>query len=126
VAVEDPLAAGNAALEAGRWDEARGALAAFERLGAAAHADAAAALLRSLGVTGRTGPKHVGLLTKREQEVLQLIGLGLSNPEIARCLVISRKTVAHHVSSVLAKLDLRNRAEAVAYVTRTFGGPVPK
>jgi DNA-binding CsgD family transcriptional regulator len=105
-------------------DEAQRALAVFDRLGAAADADAAAALLRSLGATGRTGPKHVGLLTKREQEVLRLIGLGLSNPEIARRLVISRKTAAHHVSSVLAKLDLRNRAEAVAYATRTFVGPV--
>jgi ATP/maltotriose-dependent transcriptional regulator MalT len=105
--------------------DARIALAAFEQLGAAADADAAAALLRSLGATGRTGPKHVGLLTKREQEVLRLIGLGLSNPEIARRLVISRKTAAHHVSSVLTKLDLRNRAEAVAYTTRTFGGPGP-
>jgi ATP/maltotriose-dependent transcriptional regulator MalT len=106
--------------------EARKALAAFEGLGAAADADAAAALLRSLGVAARTGPKHVGVLTKREGEVLGLVGLGLSNPEIARRLVISRKTAAHHVSSVLAKLGLRNRAEAVAYATRTLPEPTPR
>jgi DNA-binding CsgD family transcriptional regulator len=100
--------------------EARGALVAFEQLGAATDADAAAGLLRSLGAAGRTGPRHVGVLTRRQQEVLRLVGLGLSNPEIARRLVISRKTAAHHVSSVLAKLCLRNRAEAVAYATRTF------
>jgi DNA-binding CsgD family transcriptional regulator len=101
------------------------ALATFERLGAAGQADRAAALLRSLGVRARTGPKGVGLLTRREQEVLELLGQGLSNPEIAERLYVSRKTAAHHVSSVLAKLQLRNRAEAAALVARTSPGPVP-
>jgi DNA-binding CsgD family transcriptional regulator len=98
--------------------EARGALRAFERLGASGDADAAEALLRSLGAPGRTGPKQVGVLTRREQEVLRLVGLGLSNPEIAQRLFISRKTAAHHVSNVLAKLGVRNRAGAVAYAAR--------
>jgi DNA-binding NarL/FixJ family response regulator len=101
--------------------EARIALTTFEQLGAAADADAAAALLRSLGAPGRTGPRLLGALTKREQEVLGLVGLGLSNPEIAQRLFISRKTAAHHVSNLLAKLGLRNRAEAVAFVARTAG-----
>ncbi|MGH2721376.1 MAG: LuxR C-terminal-related transcriptional regulator [Actinomycetota bacterium] len=99
--------------------EARSALATFEELGAAADADAAASLLRSLGATGRTRPGHGGVLTRREQEVLQLLGLGLSNPEIAQRLFISRKTAAHHVSNVLAKLGMRNRAEAAAYASRS-------
>jgi DNA-binding CsgD family transcriptional regulator len=98
--------------------EARNALAAFERLGAAGDADAADALLRSLGATGRVGPRRTGTLTRREQEVLRLVGLGLSNPEIAQRLFISRKTAAHHVSNVLAKLGVRNRAGAIAYATR--------
>jgi DNA-binding CsgD family transcriptional regulator/tetratricopeptide (TPR) repeat protein len=98
--------------------EARNALAAFERLGAAGDADAADALLRSLGATGRVGPKRAGTLTRREQEVLRLVGLGLSNPEIAQRLFISRKTAAHHVSNVLAKLGVRNRAGAIAHATR--------
>jgi DNA-binding NarL/FixJ family response regulator len=98
--------------------EATNALAAFQELGAKADADAADALLRSLGAPGRTGPKRVGVLTRREQEVLRLVGLGLSNPEIAQRLFISRKTAAHHVSNVLAKLGVRNRAGAIAYATR--------
>lgn len=98
--------------------EAKAALESFERLDAARHADAAAAVLRSLGVPVRTGPKGTGALTRREAEVLQLIGAGLSNPEIADRLYITRKTVEHHVGTVLSKLGLRNRAEAAAYITR--------
>jgi DNA-binding NarL/FixJ family response regulator len=98
--------------------EAKAALEEFERLQAARHADAAGALLRSLGAPVRTGPKGTGALTRRETEVLQLVGAGLSNPEIAERLYISRKTVETHVGNLLAKLGLRNRAEAAAYATR--------
>jgi len=94
--------------------EAEAALAAFERIGATTDADAAAALLRSLGVAPRSTRRGAGELTDRERQVLHLVGLGLSNPEIAARLHISRKTAAHHVSSVLSKLGVRNRTEAVA------------
>lgn len=94
--------------------EARSALVTLEALGAGRDADAAAALLRDLGVkAARSGPKGRGVLTKREAEVLGLIAEGLSNPEIAERLYISRKTVEHHVASILPKLGARNRAEAV-------------
>jgi DNA-binding CsgD family transcriptional regulator len=102
-------------------DHARRALAGFERLGATVDADRVSAFLRSLGVTPRTGARGVGLLTAREQDVLRLLGAGLSNPEIADRLFMSRKTASHHVSSILAKLNLRNRAEAAAYAVREFG-----
>lgn len=98
--------------------EAAAALEEFERLPAARDADAAGALLRSLGAPIRTGPKRIGTLTRREAEILELIRVGLSNKEIGERLYISRKTVEHHVGSVLAKLGLRNRAEAAAYATR--------
>ena len=98
--------------------EAKAALGEFELREAARDADAAAALLRSLGAAGRSGPKRRAQLTKREAEVLELLGRGLSNAEIAERLVISPKTAEHHVGSVFSKLGLRNRAEAAAYVTR--------
>ncbi|MEQ7004811.1 LuxR C-terminal-related transcriptional regulator [Actinopolymorpha sp. B17G11] len=97
---------------------AKAALDDFERLKAARHADAAGALLRSLGAPVRTGPKGFGTLTRRESEVLHLLGAGLSNAEIGDRLFITRKTVEHHVGNLLAKLGLRNRAEAAAHVTR--------
>jgi DNA-binding CsgD family transcriptional regulator len=99
--------------------EARAALEAFDRLEAARHADAAAAVLRSLGVRTATARKGDGVLTRREAEVLECLGHGLSNPEISERLFISRKTVEHHVGNILAKLGLRSRAEAAAYTTRT-------
>jgi DNA-binding NarL/FixJ family response regulator len=95
--------------------QARRALAAFTALGAALNVDRVAAFLRSLGVRAHTGPQGSGQLTLREHEVLQLLGRGLSNPEIAERLHVSRKTAAHHVSHILTKLALRNRAEAAAF-----------
>ena len=91
----------------------RSALASFEDLGAGGDADRAAAVLRTLGVrASRRGPKGLGMLTKREREVLELLEQGLSNPAIAERLSISRRTVEHHVQSVLSKLGVRNRTEA--------------
>ena len=99
--------------------EARLALRAFEGLGATGDADATGALLRQLGARGRAFPRHYGALTKRETEVLALLADGCSNEEIARRLVISRRTAEHHVAHILSKLSLRSRAEVAAYVTRT-------
>jgi DNA-binding NarL/FixJ family response regulator len=101
--------------------EASAALDAFRRFEATRDADAAAALLRTLGGPARTGPKGHEVLTKREEEVLVLLGHGLGNAEIGDRLYISRKTVEHHVGRILMKLGLRSRAEAAAHAVRTAG-----
>jgi DNA-binding CsgD family transcriptional regulator/tetratricopeptide (TPR) repeat protein len=100
-------------------EEAKGALATLEELGAAPDADAAAALLREWGVRAvRRGPNALGSLTTREREILALLGEGLSNREIAGRLFITPKTVEHHVGHVLTKLDLKRRGEAAAFALR--------
>jgi DNA-binding NarL/FixJ family response regulator len=54
-------------------------------------------------------------LTERELEVLRLVAEGRSNPDIARFLVLSHKTVERHLSNIFTKLDVPSRTAAAAY-----------
>jgi len=97
------------------------ALAIFERLGAGPAAERLRHALRSTGVRGiPRGPRpstkqNPAGLTTRQMEVLALMATGLGNAEIAERLFTSTRTIDHHVSTILAKLDARTRAEAVSH-----------
>ena len=73
-------------------------------------------LIAEFASQGRAAPRapvSLAVLTPRETEVLRLIARGLSNAEISETLVIAEQTTKTHVGRILAKLDLRDRAQAV-------------
>ncbi len=76
-----------------------------------------ARVLATYRQAARPSPAHHRLdqLTARERDVLEAIGHGLSNTEIAATLFISEVTVKSHVGRIFAKLDLRDRAAAIVY-----------
>jgi len=97
------------------------ALPVLDRLGAARVRDVVLARARTRGLDidrprvprASTRANPAGL-TRRQMQVLGLLGAGLSNAAIAERLFVSAKTVDHHVSAILAKLDVASRGEAAA------------
>jgi DNA-binding NarL/FixJ family response regulator len=80
--------------------------------------------MRDSGITGiprgmrKTTQTNPAMLTDRELGVLQLLKEGLQNKEIGSRLFISAKTVDHHISSILFKLDVNSRTKAVQEAIR--------
>jgi DNA-binding CsgD family transcriptional regulator len=121
-------AAAAALAAAGRLDEARTAAAEaldlYSSLGAEGELARARAILRAAGLRlGVRGPRRRpssgwAALTNTEIEVARLVARRLSNPEIARMMFLSRRTVGHHVSHLLAKLGMSSRAEIVSAAAR--------
>jgi DNA-binding NarL/FixJ family response regulator len=102
----------------------RRGLGELQRLGAHAAARRVARALRERGVRDVSrGPRaatreNPAGLTARELEVVALVAEGLRNAEIAERLFVSEKTVAHHVSAILRKLDVGTRSQAGAEAAR--------
>ena len=82
---------------------------------------AAALLRRVAAVAGERRPRVGPALTRRELEVVRLIGRGQSNKQIAAALSIELSTVKNHVHSILAKLGAHNRGEAISLLYRYEG-----
>jgi len=119
-----PYEAALALADADEEEPLRRALDELQRLGARPAAAIVARRLRARGATGLPrGPRPttegnpVGL-TAREMEVLALVAQGLRNAEIADRLFLVAKTVDHHVSAILRKLDVRTRGQASAEAIR--------
>jgi DNA-binding CsgD family transcriptional regulator len=115
-----PYEAALALAESDDHPAVRQAIDQLQQLGARPAAAIVARRLREQGVRGLPrGPRpatreNPAGLTARELEVLALLAEGLRNAEIAHRLVLSEKTVDHHVSAILRKLDVRTRGEASA------------
>jgi DNA-binding NarL/FixJ family response regulator len=116
---------------------AREALATLHRLGASGAARAFARDRAARGARPTRGPRPTTLanaagLTRREQEVLEQVATGASNPAIAAALHLSERTVAHHVSAILAKLAAPNRVAAIerararGLLAQDGTGPAPR
>jgi DNA-binding NarL/FixJ family response regulator len=91
----------------------------LERLGAVPAADWARRRLREMGAPVPPRPRaatraNPGGLTARQLAVLELLREGLTNAEIAERLVLSVRTVDHHVAAILGKLGVRSRRDAAA------------
>lgn len=111
------------ALAAGDPADASKAVAELLRLDAPASAQAVRRQLALLGRPVPRGPRRTARanpagITARELEVLQLLVEGLSDAEIAARLTLSERTVGHHVSAILRKLDVPTRSRAAAAAAR--------
>lgn len=121
-ALDAPYEAALAALP-GDDRSAGAAVAALRRLGADGAARAFARERARLGFGVPRGPRPTTLanpagLTRREQEVLGHVARGATNPEIAAALHLSDRTVAHHLTAILAKLEVPTRTAAVEAARR--------
>jgi DNA-binding CsgD family transcriptional regulator len=121
-----PFEAALALARSGEGDALTEAVSRFEAMGAQAAAARARTLLRSRGLPQPRGPRastraHPAGLTSRQAEVLDLLRGGLSDAEIADRLVLSRRTVEHHVAAILAKLGVGSRREAARAAVGNVG-----
>ena len=112
------------ALFEGDEDDKRKAISIIHKLGALAVYEKLKFEMRSSGIKSiprglrKSTQENPALLTDRELEVLQLLNEGMQNKEIAARLFISAKTVDHHISAILFKLEVNSRTKAVQEAIR--------
>jgi DNA-binding NarL/FixJ family response regulator len=118
-----PYEAAMALADSRHESDLRAAADAFDRLGALPAREFARLQLRRIGAAVPRGPRHTtrrnpAQLTGRELEVLTMVERGLTDAEIAKAMYVSTRTVNHHVSSILAKLEVGSRGEAARKATQ--------
>jgi DNA-binding CsgD family transcriptional regulator len=118
-----PFERAMALARSGEPEHITAALGLFQQLGAEAATARVRILLRGRGLPAPRGPRastraHPEGLTGRQAEVLDLLSEGLTDAEIAQRLVLSRRTVEHHVAAILAKLGVGSRGEAAQAAAR--------
>jgi len=88
-----------------------------------------ASVLTNLAQARRAGPnpeaERIAALSEREREVIALIGQGMKNKQIAKCMTISETTVRHHLSSIYQKLEVADRLELSIFAYRNGLAELP-
>jgi DNA-binding CsgD family transcriptional regulator len=127
----DPYESALELAESGQVEPTLKALTILDGLGAKPAVAIVRRRLRRLGVARLPRRPQPGTLanpaglTDRQLEILRLVATGLSNAEIAHRLVVSPRTVDHHVSAILQKLGVRTRREATAWAAELEAKPSP-
>ena len=129
---DDPYEGAVELAESGKVEPTLEALAILDGLGAKPAVAIVRRRLRALGVARLPRRPQPGTLTNpagltdRQLEILRLVATGLSNAEIAQRLVVSPRTVDHHVSAILQKLGVRTRRDAAARAAELENKPSPR
>ena len=108
--------------ESGEWrvvlEEVRSTIVMAASGDTAVSPDLAASMLGEARRLQQLGSEDEKVISRREEEVLQLIADGASTPEVASKLFISQKTVKNHLASIYEQLDARDRTQAVLQAVR--------
>jgi DNA-binding NarL/FixJ family response regulator len=105
----------------------RAAAESFDQLGAVPAREFTRRQLRRIGAavprgSRQTTRRNPAQLTSRELEVLTMVDRGMTDSQIARALFVSTRTINHHISSILAKLEVKTRTRAAEKARQVLSG----